>query len=126
MLVDGEPAWSASAGGATSDWVNDVAWDGTRAIAAGSHEGTFSNGSASRVSAGESDAFVTAWDRNGAPSFLIGFGGAGADSIGAIEPTASGDGLWIVGHFTGDVALGDHALTARGDLDGVIARIALP
>ncbi len=122
---DGRTRWAQSFGGADGDGGQDVALDrGGILYASAVSEGAYTAGGLSFPHGGGGrDSYVLKVAQDGRVLWVLPIDGGGSDLIGAIAV----DGL---GHayggfqFRGDLRIGDHVLTSRGDWDGAIAKFS--
>ena len=127
LLPDGNFDWALGVGGTgpsgdgwdytSGDWGRGygIVGDGDRgAFVTGSFEGTTTFGATRLTSAGGEDIFVMHVDKAGALDWVVQAGGAGNDR-GAAIALDGGSGMWITGHFAGNVSFGSTPLRG-GDL----------
>lgn len=118
-------------GGPDESAATDVAVADTGQLAmTGAFRGTFSAGRTSLTSV-QTDGYLLVLDRGGSVSWVAHFGGAGHQSVNAVELADSGD-VYVVGSFTGELliepagarltAAGEAGFVARFTADGALER----
>jgi hypothetical protein len=111
LAPDGEVAWTQAIHGSRYARIAGVAVAGDGAVTiVGSFAGTVRVGERALTSAGATDVLVARFGADGAPAWALRLGGPGADSAHAI--TAWDTRLAMVGHFDGNVDLGQAYLEA--------------
>lgn len=126
----GRPRWARPIAGPGTTELRDLAvlTEG-RVVAAGYFSGALSIGPREGERAGAvagADAFVAAFEADGAPAFVRGFGGKGADAAFALAPLATG--FVVVGSFEHAMRLGEvgtlpRVLRSSGRRDAFVARL---
>ena len=125
---DGAPRWARRIGGQGLTELRGLArLEGGRVAAAGYFLGDAAHERGTPVqSVGGADAFVAAFEPDGAPAWLASLGGKGADV--ALAVAAVGDGLVVAGSFEYAMRAGDangapRVLRAAGRRDAFVVRL---
>ena len=129
LAPDGSPRWARPIAGEGRTELRDLALTAEgRVVAAGYFLGEAVLGGARRARAlAGADAFVAAFDADGAPLWLARHGGKGADAALALAPHARG--VVVAGSFEHAIGLGEEApgrarvLRSAGRRDAWIARL---
>jgi hypothetical protein len=118
----GQHVWSKRFPSAISITPNGIAVRGGRVVVVGEYQGA-PDASLTLPAAGDTDAFVVAFDETGGLTFAQAFGGAGVQ-IGEAVAFAADDTIVTAGSFAGTVSFaGGPALTSAGDEDIFVAAL---
>ena len=121
--ADGKLAWAQTFGAKRDDVANGVAVRGDTVVVVGNFLDEIKLGEFVKKSAGSDDAYVVAFNKDGAVQWAWNIGGI--DSDGANSVVAAPDGGWIIGgSFSATVELGTTQLKSRGGTDAMLIKLA--
>jgi len=116
--------WSARFGGASSDYGNALAVDGSGNLSlAGRFQGTVDLGGGPLTAAGSQDLFVASYTSLGGHRWSRRFGGSGVDHANGVAAGASGK-IVAGGEFQGTVDFGDGPRASAGVYDAFLVQLA--
>ena len=114
--------WTVSAGGAYSDYGNDLAVDGEGNVRViGDFEGTATFGNNTLTSQGNSDIFAAKLATNGTWLWIVSAGGTFRDNGNDITVVENGN-ICITGNFEGTATFGNITLVSKGQTDMFITQ----
>ncbi|MEZ4438934.1 MAG: hypothetical protein R3B72_07585 [Polyangiaceae bacterium] len=97
--------------------------DGEGLVAAGGFHAAIDISGDVYTASGDEDGFLVSLDMSGDLLWSQAFGGPGQDHVAALAVDGSGE-LWLAGHFSQDLQLGDLSAGAAGGRDVFVARVA--
>ncbi|WP_192823092.1 SBBP repeat-containing protein [Rufibacter sp. LB8] len=118
----GTALWARRAGGASGDYGNAIAVDGTgNAYVTGEFQGNATFGSTTLTSNGEEDIFIAKYDASGTMQWARRAGNISDDSGRAIAVDGAGN-VYLTGEMEGNVTFGSTTLTSIGDEDVFVVK----
>jgi hypothetical protein len=116
--------WAASAGGTKQDEGLGIALDSQDSVyVTGFFQGQSTFDTTTLTSAGAEDLFVARYTSTGKLAGVVQGGGSGSDEGLSVAVDATGN-VYVTGYFNGQAAFGGTKLSAAGDDDAVIGKLA--